>query len=155
LEKWYQRHYENDPKLESEVLPNFEPDLTKKGEYFEGIYLDPTIPDSMYRALAKDICSIRHLKIANSPEEPDVIENLQSLLKIQEVTGESLLLWLRERVKYIVGHEYTEMARRLELPKDQAVALDKSSPLGRYYMANLGASYYRHFDMIFSAKSYL
>src|SRR4051794_32097143 len=66
LDEWYEGYYwKKCPRKEPELMPEFEPDLNQKGEFFEGIYLDPNIPNSMYRALAKDIASIRHLTFAD------------------------------------------------------------------------------------------
>lgn len=89
------------PKTEPPVLPNYEPDLSKKGEIIEGIYLAPDLPDELYRALAKDIRSLRRMKVVDPDGKIAALLNLTG-----PVTGSALLGWLTQRVKFIVKGSY-------------------------------------------------
>ena len=117
-------------------MPGFEPDLNRKGQFFEGIYLDPNIPDSMYRAIAKDLTSIRDLTFA----DPD--GKLQAILKTPDLRGETLLKWLQERIKIILDGPYGELWRREELPNAEKARLNQQEPLPYYIMANVSTDFF-------------
>lgn len=121
---------------EPELLPDFKVDLKNKGAYFEGIYLDPNLPDPLYEALAKDIVSLKTRQFS----DPD--GKLQAILKTPDLRGETLLKWLQQRVKYILVGDYMGNYKWATVSKEESHQFLNWHDKPQSEVINIGASFF-------------
>lgn len=131
--------------------PSPSPPLSPSARSSAGIQFSSEVPNAQFEELAQDLADLPSVPIT----QPD--SKLLSVMGLKDVSPQSLMKWLTERVHYVVDQNYNVEPQQVQtdytFPNSGIVPVlfggtDATSSMGEgddsnIFMGNLGSSYYQ------------